>query len=292
MVDKFTKPPYGEKVVDKINEIIDNLGSGGITVDGELSTTSENPVQNKVITGALNDKQDVILDLSTIRSGASAGSTALQPNDLATVATSGSYNDLADKPTIPSAVTETTVSGWGFTKNAGTITGITMNGSSKGTSGVVDLGTVITSHQDISGKANTDLSNLGATSSTNFDGQMIFKYVELLNGAPSAINTSTNLKTTGYLPNDNYEYAVFVKVSLRTKTTQVKGRVGNNPTSSDAPPTDFAIDFRANDSSIFDYQNAWLPLNADGIIYYQTNAKPNTGIIIALNGYRRIGTNS
>ena len=41
--------------------------------------------------------------------------------------------------------TETTVSNWGFTKNAGTITGIKMNGSSKGTSGVVDLGTVITS---------------------------------------------------------------------------------------------------------------------------------------------------
>ena len=34
----------------------------------------------------------------------------------------------------------------------GTITGITMNNVSKGTSGVVDLGTVITSHQDISGK--------------------------------------------------------------------------------------------------------------------------------------------
>lgn len=34
----------------------------------------------------------------------------------------------------------------------GTITGITMNGASKGTSGVVDLGTVITAHQDISGK--------------------------------------------------------------------------------------------------------------------------------------------
>lgn len=40
----------------------------------------------------------------------------------------------------------------GYTSNVGTITGITMNGSSKGTSGVVDLGTVITSHQDISGK--------------------------------------------------------------------------------------------------------------------------------------------
>ena len=40
----------------------------------------------------------------------------------------------------------------GATANVGTITGITMNGASKGTSGVVDLGTVITSHQDISGK--------------------------------------------------------------------------------------------------------------------------------------------
>lgn len=50
---------------------------------------------------------------------------------------------------IPSEVTDSTVSGWGFTKNAGTITGITMNSASKGTSGVVDLGTVIT---DISGK--------------------------------------------------------------------------------------------------------------------------------------------
>lgn len=60
--------------------------------------------------------------------------------------------ELAYTSDIPAAVTESTVSGWGFTKNTGTITGIKMNGSSKGTSGVVDLGTVITAHQDISGK--------------------------------------------------------------------------------------------------------------------------------------------
>lgn len=35
---------------------------------------------------------------------------------------SGDYNDLTNKPTIPSAVTESTVSGWGFTKNTGTVT--------------------------------------------------------------------------------------------------------------------------------------------------------------------------
>lgn len=56
-------------------------------------------------------------------------------------------------------ITSADVAGWGFTKNAGTITGIKMNGVSKGTSGVVDLGTVLTSHQDISGKANLSGGN-------------------------------------------------------------------------------------------------------------------------------------
>ena len=37
---------------------IDIQGGGSITVDTELSTTSENPVQNKVVTAALNGKGD------------------------------------------------------------------------------------------------------------------------------------------------------------------------------------------------------------------------------------------
>lgn len=72
------------------------------------------------------------------------------------VAKTGSYNDLLNTPDL---VTESTVSGWGFTKNTGTVTSVAvkMNGATKGTvtsSGTIDLGTVITSHQDISGKAN------------------------------------------------------------------------------------------------------------------------------------------
>ena len=82
---------------------------------------------------------------------------------------SGSYNDLTDQPTIPNEVTESTVSGWGFTKNVGTITEITMNGSSKGTSGAVDLGTVITSHQDISGKENISNKVTSLSSSSTDD---------------------------------------------------------------------------------------------------------------------------
>lgn len=184
-------------------------------VDISAYLTADEIAEVYATIGALNGKQDEITDLETIRSGASKGATAVQPSSLANVATSGSYNDLSDKPTIPSAVTESTVSGWGFTKNTGTyskpstgipktdlasavqtslgkadtalqsftetdpvfsasaaagikssditnwnnktsntgtITGIKMNGTSKGTSGEVDLGTVITEHQDISGK--------------------------------------------------------------------------------------------------------------------------------------------
>ena len=189
-------------------------------------------------------KQATISDLATIRSGAASGATAVQPSSLSKVATSGSYNDLSDKPTIPdvsnkvdkvsgkglstndyttteknklagiaagaeinvqsdwnvtdsssdayiknkpsipSAVTESTVSGWGFTKNTGTyskpsggipktdlasavqtslgkadtalqsyteqykgtVTGVKVNGSTKSpSSGTVDIGNVVTS---------------------------------------------------------------------------------------------------------------------------------------------------
>ena len=57
---------------------VDALVGSGVTVDDALSTTSENPVQNKVVTNALNGKQATIDDLSTIRSGAAAGATAYQ----------------------------------------------------------------------------------------------------------------------------------------------------------------------------------------------------------------------
>lgn len=70
---------------------------------------------------------------------------------------SGSYNDLSNKPTIPSAVTEDTVSGWGFTKNTGTYskpsTGIPK--TDLATAVQTSLGkadTALQSHQDISGK--------------------------------------------------------------------------------------------------------------------------------------------
>lgn len=55
-------------------------------------------------------------------------------------------NQLALYSDIPSEITESTVSEWGFTKNTGTVTGVKMNGTTNNpTNGVVDLGTVLTS---------------------------------------------------------------------------------------------------------------------------------------------------
>jgi hypothetical protein len=121
----------------------------GLAQDTGSSTT--NSMSQKAITDALPTTLAELSDDSTHRVVTDTEkSTWDGKSDF-----SGSYNDLTDKPTIPSEVTETTVTNWGFTKNTGTITGITMNGASKGTSGVVDLGTVITEHQDISGKLDT-----------------------------------------------------------------------------------------------------------------------------------------
>lgn len=60
------------------------VGANKTVVDENLSQTSTNPVQNKIVNAALATKQDTISDLSEIRSGAAAGSTAVQPADMST----------------------------------------------------------------------------------------------------------------------------------------------------------------------------------------------------------------
>lgn len=80
------------------------------------------------------------------------GTLTIQKNGttVATFSANQSTNATANI-TVPTKVSELTNDS-GYTTNNGTITGIKMNGASKGTSGVVDLGTVLTAHQDISGK--------------------------------------------------------------------------------------------------------------------------------------------
>lgn len=149
--------------INSFNEIIAFLE--GITDSEDLESIIASIEQQ------IAAKQDKISDLDTIRSGAAKGATALQsvPSEYITeselsgkgYATTASVNaslaekqdSISDLDAIRSGAAKGATALQSYTeKYTGTVTGIKMNGASKGTSGVVDLGTVITSHQDISGK--------------------------------------------------------------------------------------------------------------------------------------------
>lgn len=119
MVNKITTPPTTSELIGKVNEIIDDkqdtlvsganiktinnqslLGSGNIDIQGGGSYTAGTGI-------------DITNDVISV-DGETTSEIAL-----ATVATSGSYNDLSNKPTIP-------------TVNNATLT-ITQGGVSKGT---------------------------------------------------------------------------------------------------------------------------------------------------------------
>ena len=131
----------------------------------------------------INAKQDALVSGTNIKT--INNSSLLGSGNISVSTFSGSYNDLSNKPTIPTVNNATltiqkngsTVKTFtanassdvtanitvptktsdltndsGYTTNTGTITSVKMNGSTVSSSGEADLGTVITSHQDISGK--------------------------------------------------------------------------------------------------------------------------------------------
>ena len=115
-------------------EDLDNIRSGAAKGATALQSIDYNQIEDNLIDSGFIQTTDGVLHVDDldedIQASLSKADTALQEHQdisgkadkssLATVATSGNYNDLTNKPTIPSAVTESTVSGWGFTKNTGT----------------------------------------------------------------------------------------------------------------------------------------------------------------------------
>lgn len=232
--NRYTKPAAGIPKSDLASGVQASLGkadtalqkhqdiSGKLDKTGDASNTtvafSAASARENVKTG---EKLSVIL-----------GKIAKWFADLKTVAFTGSYNDLANKPTIPdisgkqdklTAGANITISGntisakdttytsksavsggtdvslvttgekaiWNAkTSNVGTITGIKMNGASKGTSGVVDLGTVITVHQDISGKQ--DKSTAVTHTANTAIGSTTKPVYIAANGAATPISHSIN----------------------------------------------------------------------------------------------------
>lgn len=126
----------------ELSEAISTLrGDFDKLVSGDTTTAIKTFNEVIAFLDGIQDSQDLSSIIASIEQQIAS---KMDKATLATVATSGSYNDLSNKPTIPSAVTESTVSGWGFTKNTGTVTKVKINGSEKtpDTDGLVDLGTI------------------------------------------------------------------------------------------------------------------------------------------------------
>ena len=149
-----TKPSYTVSEIDGAQAALESgvniktvnnqslLGSGNITVEG--GDGDVNVIESITFNGSAvpvdSSKNAAITYTAPVASvNGNTGAITLSASDVGA---------LPDTTSIP---TESTVSGWGFTKNTGTVTSVSMNGSTyTPTSGVVDLGTVITSHQSLS----------------------------------------------------------------------------------------------------------------------------------------------
>ena len=174
----------GDNIESQINDLSSDINDvKQLITDDELVTSAAlNDLNTRLsyVSEDVEDKQDTLVSGTniktinnesilgngniTIQGGGSGDTNVIEVVKVNGTALTPDSNKAVNITSIPSSivtqdathrfVSDTEKSAWNSkTDNIGTITGITMNGASKGTSGVVDLGTVITSHQDISGKA-------------------------------------------------------------------------------------------------------------------------------------------
>ena len=217
------------------------------TVTGvKMNGTTKNPSSGVVDLGtvltahqSLDGKQDKITSSNKLAASLVSG--------LATVATSGSYNDLSNKPNIPTVnngkltiqkngtdvatftanqsspvtanITVPTKVGElandsGYTTNKGTVTSVSikMNGASKGTvtsSGTIDLGTVITSHQNISGKLDKTTYEVNKTIDFGQDGALyVGKFKVYDTNVTCEVTSTTNVTYSGKLVIATQNYVI------------------------------------------------------------------------------------
>lgn len=153
---EYADSTYAKKSVipTKTSDLTNN--SGFITSDGSVKSVIDYGDTSKKIkigysgSGITGDNIKYIAGFTTGDSESIAKIKDISKDamkswlEYATVATSGSYNDLKDTPTIPTAVTESTVSNWGFTKNIGTVTSVQANGTNfnPDATGKVNLGDI------------------------------------------------------------------------------------------------------------------------------------------------------
>lgn len=176
-----------------INEIANIQGKYALALAnsvGEISTSLINVEQS------VSGKQDKITSTNKLSSDlvSGLGAAAAKAVDTAISANSTSTN----LPT--SKAVEDRINAHSGIDKVGTITGIKMNSTSKGTSGVVDLGTVLTAHQDISGKLDKTTYEVNKTIEFGRDGALyIGKFKVYDTNVTFEITSTTSVTYSGKL---------------------------------------------------------------------------------------------
>lgn len=230
---------------------VKGLGSAAYTASTDYDASGS---ASTAETNAKNYADGLASNYATAAQGALAD-TAVQPSDLATVATTGDYDDLLNKPTIPAAqvnsdwnansgVAEilnkpTTLSGYGITDGANTdLSNLTATGEARFTA-----------------KANTDLDNLTATGANiaNWSSNVTNCITEIPQDIKLELNNGTLTLKAGskvYVPNgadrfDEYEIPSDISVPsvdgilvfLNQTKTAVAGALITNCYSGSTQPT-------------------------------------------------------
>ena len=249
----YSKPSGGIPKTDLASSVQTSLDKADTALQS-YTEQYKGTVTGVKINNATKNPSNGVVDLGTVITSHQDISGKADKSSLATVATSGSYNDLSNKPTIPaeqvnadwnatsgkaqilnkptipSAVTESTVSGWGFTKNTGTyskpstgipktdlasavqtslgkadtalqsyteqykgtITGVSANGTSVATSGVANIPAATTSKYGV-----TQLSSSTSSTSTSLAAtpSAVKSAYDLANGKQDKLVSGTNIKT-------------------------------------------------------------------------------------------------
>ena len=242
--------------------------------------------------------QEPISDLATIRSGASAGATAVQPSDITDVVLQETTDSLycwSNNSATPQNI---------YTINSSYESGVTLvfNDNFIALSGEAivtpqgelsykgSIYTRNTSNDILSARQTLTDNNSNALNITQADGQWVHKYFEV------ATNTATNSYShdlSSYLPSDNYSYEVFLRIGCYYKSSNASFTVGTvaSPNTNKSTSGNYLVFQYVTGNSRGGYCNAIIPVGTSRTIYSQISAALDNSTI-ELFGYRRIGTNS
>lgn len=305
--------PYYEAMTSADRTKLNGIASGAnkTTVDSSLSSSSTNPVQNKVVNSALAGKSNTnhTHDLSTMINTLSIGGSTPTDEDyfvsqyvgggttttsyhrrpvkalleyiigkLAKVATSGSYNDLSNKPTIPSVGNGTIT-----IKQAGAVKGsFTTNQSGATTIELTDNNT--NTWGEITGKPSTytpSSHNHNIEGLTNFSAHVydatISRTANTVLAAPNGSNGSASFRklVASDLPSHTHNYAGSSSVG-GSANSAVKLATARTVSNTEDFVMSFSYDGSANSNASLRYYNSSISVGNTNNYPYHRFAKIDT----------------